>query len=136
MIRDEQIQVALKVWFQDPDYEASKSCMRDMRAVLETLDGPPPPPGTDEHGWYACNWTRQHPVHGTFFVGRLLALGQFSASRVYPDATQESGLGCDSIGREYATFEDAKAAVAQRIAELDAQVAAPAQESEQLEACR
>lgn len=84
--------------------------------------------------WLVCQWKLLHPKHGTFFVGRLTLAEKYSASRVFDDASQESGLRCEQLGMEYDSFaslEDAQAAVERRIAELDA-ASAP----EQLEACR
>jgi hypothetical protein len=130
MITDEQVRVALKVWFQDEGYEPSAHTMREMRATLEAVlgtavGGPLAAPDTDARGWHAYGWRLIHPVHGTFFIGRLVAMGEFSASRVFDDASEEGGLGCHRLGNEFTSFADAQAAVTQRIAELDAAQPAP-----------
>ena len=70
--------------------------------------------------WFVHGWKFEHPVHDTFFIGRLRATGRFSAQRVFVDASKASGYACEPIGDEYASFEVAQAAVGQRIAELDA----------------
>ncbi len=82
--------------------------------------------------WQISQWVLVHAVHDTFFIGAHRHVGEFSASRVFPDATHESGLGHEhvpapaegalSVG--HATLELAQAAVATRIAELDAELAA------------
>ena len=135
MITDEQVRLALAVWFEERDYAKALSptshSMRSMRQTLEAVlgtavTGPLAAADTNPDGWHAYGWRTIHPAHGTFFIGRLVAMGEFSASRVFDDASQEGGLGCDRLGNEFPTFEDAQAAVTQRIAELDAQLVEPA----------
>jgi hypothetical protein len=118
VISDEQVQVALRVWFQDDEFEGGAASIRDMRAALEAA-GVAQPPATDEGGWFANGWCSLHRAHGTFFIGRLASTGTFHANRVYADASGKRGLGCDALGYDYATLADAKTAVARRIAELD-----------------
>jgi hypothetical protein len=69
--------------------------------------------------WFVHGWKSEHPVHDTFFIGRLRATGRYSASRVFIDASGERGYGCDVLG-EHATFEAAQLACEARIRELDA----------------
>jgi hypothetical protein len=148
VITDEQVRIALAVWFEERDYAKALSptshSMRSMRQTLEAVvgtavGGPLAAPDTDAHGWHAYGWRYIHPVHGTFFIGRLVALGEFSASRVFDDPSQEGGLGCHRLGNEFATLADAQAAVAKHIAELDATSGLAVSDgncSECLEACR
>lgn len=124
MITDEQVRIALQVWFQDEGYEPSAHTLCEMRATLEAVVGSAPvAPGPDAEGFHTVQWKREHPVHGTLFIGRLLVTGRFSASRVFEAPGEETGLGHDSLGTEHATFADAQASVSRRIAELDAQLA-------------
>lgn len=137
MITDSQVRIAFKVYMQDEDYEPSLAGMRDMRTALEaaSVNGPWAT-AVAGGGWCITRWTLDHATHGTFFISRTTNLAELRASRVFADSSKENGLDCHTIGQDFATLEDAQAAVANHIAELDAQVAAPAQVSEQLEACR
>jgi hypothetical protein len=132
VITDEQVRLALAIWFEERDYARAlpptSHSMRSMRQTLEAVvGGATTAPATDADGWHLVSWMRTHPVHGTFFLGQLVVLGHFSATRVFTDPSQEGGLDCHRIGDEFATLEDAKAAVRARIAELDAQLVEPAQ---------
>lgn len=89
--------------------------------------------------WRVSQYRLVHPVHDTFFISPAdEASARFRASRVCVDLTQPSGLRCehipevgdDELPRYFDSLEGAQAAVAARIADLDAQ------QSECLEACR
>lgn len=63
-----------------------------------------------------------HPVHGTFFVDRLLATSTWEVSRVYPVAgnTRQNVVENLAAWGEPRTLAQAKRIVRKRIAELDA----------------
>jgi hypothetical protein len=80
--------------------------------------------------WQINQYRMVHPVHDTFFIGVSYVSGSadYRVTRVYEDPTQENGLGHEFIPTvaegeyptDFATLEEAKAAVAKRIRELDA----------------
>lgn len=53
-ISDEQVRIALKVWFQDEEFEGGDSSMRDMRAAIETALGIASPPAVSDGNVSEC----------------------------------------------------------------------------------
>lgn len=120
MITDEQVRVALKVWFQDEGYEPSAHTRCEMRAAIEAAAGGGV--AAETGGWSAYAMTLEHPVHGTFWVYPGRGAGHIYASRCYlPDGAGDAVS--EHIAADLDTLADAQAAVTRRIAELDAQVA-------------
>jgi hypothetical protein len=134
MISDEQVRIALAVWFQDEGCTPGPATMRDMRAALEAASATGPWPAMDDvtapstGGWAIYNMTLRHPVHGTFWVYPGHGAGNILASHCYLPKGATEAVNND-LGK-FATLEAAQAAVARHIAELDAALAEPAQVAE------
>jgi hypothetical protein len=119
MITDEQVRIALAVWFQDEGCTPGPATLRDMRAALEAALGASTP-AADANGWAAYSMTLEHPVYGTFWVYPGRGPGHIYAARCYlPKGASEATS--ETIGANFATLEAAQAAVTARILELDAE---------------
>lgn len=122
-ITDEQVRVALGVWFEEDDYAAELSAtshsMRSMRAALEAAVGGV---AAESGGWSTYCMTFEHPAHGMFWVYPGRGAGYIYASRCYLPAGASNAVS-EAIAADLATLADAQAAVRARIAELDAALA-------------
>ena len=121
MITDEQVRLALAVWFEERDYakalDPTSHSMRSMRQTLEAVVGGDAEAG----GWAAYSMTLEHPVHGTFWVYPGRGPGHIYAARCYlPKGAPE--VISEDVATNLDTLAAAQAAVVQRIAELDAEL--------------
>lgn len=121
-ISNEQVRIALKVWYQDDEYDPSKGTLADMRAALEAAVGDAP----SDKGWTAVSYERR-TRHGLFSIFK--GADTWHAIRAWaPRAADECTV--EQLGG-HPSADAARATCDARIAELDA-AAAP----EQVEACR